>query len=200
MSGGARRRALGLSVVAALCAGCAHARTGQTVAAPNERGWVVVPNVKMVPQRGDADCGPAALAMALARWGRVPSSDAWQPRARDGSGRDGVSAGALRDEARRAGFEAYVLEGSFEDLAVEIGQGHPVIVGLVRLEHDTRTAHFAVVVGRDARGGRWLVADPALGVLAVSRDALETQWARSGWVTLVLTPRTQAPLAPTRSS
>jgi predicted double-glycine peptidase len=200
MSCGARRRALGLCIVAALCAGCAHARTGQPVAAPNGRGWVVVPNVKMVAQRGDADCGPAALAMALARWGRAPSPDAWERRAGDSSGDDGVSAGALRDEARRAGFEAYVLEGSFEDLAVEIGQGHPVIVGLVRLEHDTRTGHFAVVVGHDAPGGRWLVADPALGVLAVSRDALRTQWARSGWVTLVLAPRTQAPRAPTRSS
>jgi hypothetical protein len=53
-------------------------------------------------------------------------------------------------------------------------------------------AHFAVVVGHDAAGARWLLADPALGVPAVSRTALEDDWSRAGWVTLVLHPAQEA--------
>lgn len=191
MNGGARRRALAL-MGAILAAGCAHARTGAPVAPPDARDWVVIPHVKMVAQEGDTDCGPAALAMALGRWDAAPSPDAWQPRRGEPAPAGGVSAGALRDEARRAGFQAFVLEGSFDDLSAEVDAGHPVIVGLVRLERELRTAHFAVVVGHDAKVRRWLVADPALGVLALGRDALEADWARAGWVTLVLAPNAEA--------
>jgi ABC-type bacteriocin/lantibiotic exporter with double-glycine peptidase domain len=178
---------LAVAVGAALAVGCAHARTGQSVAAPETRGWTVVPHMTIVAQRGDFDCGPAALAMALGRWDAAPSPDAWQPRANVS---DGASAGALRDEARRQGFQAFVVEGSFDDLTAEIGAGHPVIVGLVQIEGDTRTDHFAVVVGHDAPAQRWLVADPARGLQTVTRDALDTQWARTRRVTLVLAPKT----------
>jgi ABC-type bacteriocin/lantibiotic exporter with double-glycine peptidase domain len=191
MSGGARRRALCL-VGAVLAGGCAHARTGVPVAPPDARGWIVVPHMRMVAQDGEADCGPAALAMALGRWGATASPDAWQARRGESPPRDGVSAGALRDEARRAGFQAFVFEGSFDDLTVEVAFGHPVIVGLVRLEREIRASHFVVVVGHDSAARRWLIADPALGVEALSRDALEAEWARAGWVTLVLTPNAEA--------
>lgn len=184
--------ALALAAVTALFVGCAHARTGQTVAAPDERGWVVVPNMKIVAQVGEADCGPAAMTMTLARWGATPSPDAWQPRTGENREHDGFSAGALRDEARRAGFQSYVFAGTFADLVAEVGAGRPVIVGLVRVEHDTRASHFAVVVGHDATAGRWLLADPAAGLRTISRDDLEAQWASAGWVTLVLTPTAAA--------
>jgi len=191
MNGGAGRRALSL-LGAVLAVGCAHARTGTPVAPPDARDWLVVPHMRVVAQAGEADCGPAALAMALGRWGATPSPDAWRDRHGESASRDGVSAGALRDEARRAGFQAFVLEGSFDDLLVEVASGHPVIVGLVRLEREVRASHFVVVVGHDAPARRWLVADPALGVLALDRDVLEAEWARSGWVTLVLTPNAEA--------
>jgi predicted double-glycine peptidase len=138
----------------------------------------------MVAQVDDADCGPAALSTALTRWSAAPSPDAWQPRAHDG-----FTAGALRDEARRAGFASYVFEGTFGDLEAEIAAGHPVIVGLVRREHDRFASHFAVVVGHDGDARRWLLADPALGVRGVSSDELGRQWASAGWVTLVVFPR-----------
>jgi ABC-type bacteriocin/lantibiotic exporter with double-glycine peptidase domain len=144
--------------------------------------------MKFVPQSGDADCGPAALAMTLARWGAHPSSSAWPPRPVEAPGRGGVTAGALRDEARRAGFQSYVFEGTFQDLAAEIGAGRPVVVGLVRLERGVRTPHFAVVVGYEPRRGRWLVADPALGVQDVAAGAFGAEWGRAGWVTLVVVP------------
>ena len=185
MARGARR--LALAVI--LGAGCAHARTGDVVVAPDARGWLVVPHMTLVAQRGDTDCGPAALTMALGRWSAAPSPDAWQPRAGEPAADDGVTAGALRDEARREGFQSYVFEGTFEDLGAEIGAGHPVIVGLVRLRGHTATPHFAVVVGRDTSARRWLVADPAEGVQMITRAALEAEWARGGRVTLVLAPK-----------
>ena len=188
-----RRRARSLTlaalvVVAGAHAGCAHARTGTPVVAPRASGWVVVPNVTMVAQADETDCGPAALTMALTRWHASPSPDAWQPRAGASRARDGFSAGALRDEARRAGFESFVFEGTFDDLSTEVAAGHPVVVGLVHVEHDRATSHFAVVVGHDTDARHWLLADPALGVHAVTRDTLRVEWGHAGWVTLVVFP------------
>jgi predicted double-glycine peptidase len=183
------RWALPWALGAAVAAGCALS-SASVVSAP-ESGWVVVPNVSVVAQRGDFDCGPAALETALARWGVGVPTDAWRPRPGQDP-RRGVTAGALRDEARRVGFQSYVFEGSFEDLTAEIDAGRPVVVGLVRLERDVRTPHFTVVVGHDARLRRWLLADPALGVQDVSAEALRAEWARSGWVTLVVIPNEAA--------
>jgi predicted double-glycine peptidase len=184
------RRALPLALVAALLAGagCAHAPAATAVVPPAGARWVVVPHMKLVPQTGDADCGPAALEMALARWGAVPAADAWRPRGGEDRERAGFSAGTLRDEARRVGFRSYVFEGTFDDLAAEIGAGRPVVVGLVRLQRGERLSHFAVVVGHDLPRQRWLLADPALGVQAVTTDTLRDDWARAGWVTLVMFP------------
>jgi hypothetical protein len=162
----------------AVAAGCAHTSAPAPVGAPDAR-WIVVPHATLVPQRSDADCGAAALATALARWNVAPSARVW---------RDGATAGALRDEARRAGLRAFVFEGSFDDLAAEIDAGRPVVVGLVRLERGVRMPHFAVVVGRDPGRNRWLLADPALGVQDLGANALGEEWARSGWVTLVMYP------------
>jgi ABC-type bacteriocin/lantibiotic exporter with double-glycine peptidase domain len=145
----------------------------------------------MVAQVDDADCGPAALTMALTRWSASPSPDAWQPRTGENRAHGGFSAGALRDEARRAGFQSFVFEGTFDDLSTEVAAGHPVVVGLVHVEHERASAHFAVVVGHDADARHWLIADPALGVHAVTSDELRTEWGHSGWVTLVVFPDPQ---------
>jgi predicted double-glycine peptidase len=142
----------------------------------------------MVAQTGDADCGPAALTTALTRWGAAPPPDAWRPRPGENRERDGFSAGTLRAAARGAGFQSFVFEGTFDDLAAEIAAGHPVVVGLVRVEHERAIAHFAVVVGHDAEARHWLLADPALGVRSVARDRLRADWGHAGWVTLVVFP------------
>jgi predicted double-glycine peptidase len=173
-----------LAAGAIAAAGCAHAPGDTRVVAP-DASWVVVPHMDLIAQRGDFDCGPAALAMAFARWGAAPPPEA-PPPAPDGEAGGAATAGELRDEARRAGFRSYVFEGSFDDLAAEVGAGRPVVVGLIHVERDARTPHFAVVVGHDAPRRHWLLADPALGLRTVREDALRTEWARAGWVTLVL--------------
>lgn len=179
-----RRAALGVvALLGALGAGCGHAGP-VTVKAPASGAWVVVPGVTVYTQRGDTDCGPAALATLLSRWGIAPATAA-APAPAEGRGN---RAGELRDEARRLGFRSYVFEGSFDDLDFEIANGRPVLLGLVRSVEARRSAHFVVVVGREMGGGRWLLADPALGLAVVAREHLARQWSASGFVTLVLEP------------
>ena len=190
MTPGARGGAIVIVAATALSA-CGHAgATAPVVPAPSG-DWVVVPNVRPVAQAKDDDCGPTALATALGRWNVKPArSDLERPPG------EGVTAGALRDEARRLGFASFVFEGSLEDLTTEVDDGRPVIVGLVRVVHDGRFPHFAVVVGHDVGARHWLVVDPALGVERPSAEALRTEWARSGWVTLVMAPRAKAQATP----
>jgi ABC-type bacteriocin/lantibiotic exporter with double-glycine peptidase domain len=185
-----RPRACGLAFVAllALAAGCAH---GPVIARAPDRGdWTVVPNLTAYTQKAQADCGPAALATVLSHWG-VPSEAAWRgPHAvRD----DGATAGELRDVARRLGFHAYVIQGAFDDLDFEISRARPVLLGVVRTTGTKRWSHFVAVVGREAGGARWLLADPARGLEVVARGALQVQWEAAGFVTLVLAPRDDAP-------
>lgn len=179
--------------VLAMAAGCAH---GPVLATAPDRGdWTVVPNLTVYKQKADADCGPAALATVLSHWG-VPSESAWRgPHAvRD----DGATAGELRDVARRLGFHAYVIQGAFDDLDFEIKHARPVLLGVVRTTDERRWSHFVAVVGREAGGARWLVADPARGLQVLERKALQALWEASGFVTLVLAPRddSAAPAAP----
>lgn len=176
------------AVLVALVAGCAH-RGGPPPAkeAPGAGDWVVVPGVVVYAQRGAVDCGPAAFATMLSRWG-VPPDAAWHSPRIGGLETRATTAGELRDEARRLGFRSYVIEGSFDDLDFEIAATRPVLVGLVRTADQQRWAHFSVVVGREAGGRRWLLADPSLGLEVIGREALDRQWAASGFVTLVLLP------------
>jgi ABC-type bacteriocin/lantibiotic exporter with double-glycine peptidase domain len=176
-------------VPVALMVGCGHAGPAPIARAPDQGDWVVVPGVPVVEQARADDCGRAALAIALARWGQqVSERDLPVP-----PGEGGVAARVLRDEARRRGFASYVFAGKFDDLAVEIASGRPVVVGLIRDDGERRLSHFAVVAGHDPRAGRWLMVDPAVGVRAVSGDALAAEWGRSGWVTLVIAPPEPSP-------
>lgn len=183
-----RAAALVGAALFALVMGCAHGPV--PARAPDDGDWSVVPGLTVYTQKSEADCGPAALATVLSRWG-VPSSAAWHgPHAvRD----DGATAGELRDVARRLGFHAYVIQGAFDDLEFELARARPVLLGVVRPTDAGPRSHFVAVVGREAGGARWLLADPARGLEAVPRAALQAQWEASGFVTLVLAPRADAP-------
>ncbi len=181
------------AAIAALSHGCGHAGPPAIAGAPDGSGWTVVPGVPVFTERVEDDCGRAALTTVLARWGvalpRPGGIGASGVVARDG----GITAGALRDEARRRGFASFVFAGTFDDLMVEVGAGRPVVVGLVTTDGERRMPHFAVVAGHDASARRWLLVDPARGVRNLSGDALRTEWGRSGWVTLVVYPNESAP-------
>ncbi|HXI59397.1 MAG TPA: cysteine peptidase family C39 domain-containing protein, partial [Polyangia bacterium] len=67
-----RQAAVLLSVGVAGCyQGSARSVSLQEIA--RQPGWLVVDGVTLVRQDGAHDCGPAALAMVLARWGIASS-------------------------------------------------------------------------------------------------------------------------------
>lgn len=152
-------------------------------------GWVLVKGVPFVAQRSDDDCGAAALAMILSYHGRRTSRAAVlaEAPARDG----GVTAGALRDVARRRGLAAFVVAGTWRDLEQQLGHRRPVMVGLVKPMWGGRAlAHYEVVVGFNR--ARHLVAslDPARGWRENSAEGFAREWAPAGRVMLVVIPGT----------
>jgi len=150
-------------------------------------GWLRADNVSFVPQRGEDDCGAAALAMVLnalhADGGREEIVRAIPPR------EGGIRAGDLRDFARRAGLRAFVLKGTREDLQSQLSRGRPVLVGLAKPLSDKRAIlHYEVVAGMHPDTGAILTVDPAVGWRESSWVDFEREWQPTGEVTLLILP------------
>lgn len=184
--------------------GCATYRgTARDVSQPEvmaEPGWTRIDGVPLVRQKGIKDCGAAALSMVLSFWeqGQTPASAAGgSPSARSEIDQalrreigEGLSAGALRDYARRRGHSAFVFQGSFEDLKHELAAGRPVIVGVHKpLSSGEALAHYEVVVGLHRGRQRVLTLDPAHGLRENDARAFAAEWESAGRVTLVIMPR-----------
>ena len=175
---------------AAAAAGCAHRQHGGAVtpALAAADGWTVVPRVPMVRQQSRADCGPAALAMVLGRW--QPPAPWPQVRAALGPVDEdaGVTAGRLRDAARGRGLQAFIVEGTFDDLAREVKLGRPVIVGVLRVVGRRGFPHYEVVVGVNQKRGRILTGDPAAGWREQPLDDFDERWQAASRLALVVLP------------
>lgn len=175
-------------VAAIALAGCAQLASGSGPPADyaGNRNWTIIPAVRLRAQRNGKSCGPAALQMVLERWGvlEVPRLDLGDP-----ANSRGISAGQLRDEARRLGLVSFVFAGTPEDLAFEIQAGRPVVLGMARRKGLRRYTHFVVVVGEEPGNRRWLIADPDRGWQTVDHDALMTQWEEAQRVTIVIHPK-----------
>lgn len=105
--------------------------------------------IPYVPQVAVSDCGAACLAMVLAYHDRpVPLADLLQ---QTDAGRDGTTALALAEVARRNGLRAWGVQAEVEDLR------HLPPGSILHWELD----HF-VVLSRPVRGGVDIV-DPAVG-------------------------------------
>lgn len=150
----------------------------------------MVPRVRFHAQKDARGCGPAALAMVLEAWGRSPAAALDRPDAR-GADAPGATAGELRDLARRQGLAAFVVVGRRADLIYELDLGHPVVLGIASREGLRRYSHFVVLVGRDASGARWLLADPDRGWRSLDDALLMSQWQAAGFTTLVVYPQTE---------
>ena len=176
--------ALGASFVLGGCyAGSAPAITAREVAAAP--GWIVVPAVPLIRQSGSNDCGAAALAMVLAHWQRPISLE--EISARDpGAASKGWKAGQLRDLARERGLQAFIVSGGLDDLSHEIGQGRPVLVGVVKRYRDKPRAHYEVVIGIHRAKRRILTLDPADGWREDSLEGFASEWVPTKQVTLVV--------------
>ncbi|HXG63068.1 MAG TPA: cysteine peptidase family C39 domain-containing protein, partial [Planctomycetota bacterium] len=125
-------------------------------------GWRAVRHIPLIRQEGHADCGAAALAMVLAYWGRPLSVP--EIASAGGAPGEALTAGALRDTARRQGLRAYVFsEAGFEDLEREVTAGRPVIVGLVKPHVTGGLTHYEVVAALHPGQGLIATLDPARG-------------------------------------
>jgi ABC-type bacteriocin/lantibiotic exporter with double-glycine peptidase domain len=173
------------ALVSACYAGSARSVSpSQASALTADPSWIVVPDVPFVAQQSDEDCGPAALAMVLRRFG-VPVTLAEVTAAeppKDG----GVRAGDLRNFARGQGLQAFVVAGTFDDLFGELGRGHPVLVGLAKPMTGGRAqAHYEVVVAINRRARQLLTLDPGRGLRENSLEGFAREWAPTGRVTLI---------------
>lgn len=166
-------------------AGCVTTDLGGRPFAPSrftrESGWTAVRGVPLVLQRRELDCGAAAITMVLRFWQRPTTVD--EVRAESGMPDSrGLQAGWLRDLVRGRGLEAFLIEGSLDDLAHELAAGRPVLVGVAR----GRVAHYQVVIGLDRARGRLVVMDPAGGWLEYELDRFTPRWNAARRLALVV--------------
>lgn len=206
-----------LLLVSVGTSGCATYRgSARDVSQPEvaaEPGWTRVDGVPLVRQKGIKDCGAAALSMVLTYWeqgGELPRmSERPSPLERAEIDRAlrrepgaGLSAGDLRDYARRRGHSAFVFQGSFEDLKHEVVAGRPVIVGTHKpLSSGEALAHYEVLVGLHPDRKRVLTIDPARGLRENDVRGFMAEWESAGRVTLVILPKgVEAPSSEPSSS
>lgn len=185
-----------LRCLGALALGCAsYQGTAQDVTSSTlsaDPGWRRIENLPLNRQAAEKDCGAAALSSVLKYWERVPKPatertviDAALRR----SPKEGLSAGALRDYARREGFRAYVFHGAMTDLTHEIEQKRPVIVGVHKaLSDGKRLTHYEVFLGVEPQKKLVLTFDPSHGLRENSLRGFAEEWVSAGQLTLVILP------------
>jgi ABC-type bacteriocin/lantibiotic exporter with double-glycine peptidase domain len=191
-------RAAGVVFVLALAAapGCYTGSAHNVSAAglnvmTRDPAWRIVDDVPFVSQRTFRDCGPAALAMVLAHF-RVPAPTDERPEFRQGD----VRAGTLRDVARARGLDAFVVAGTFDDIATQVGRGRPVLVGLAKpmaLTGGRALAHYEVVIGFNRSRRLILSLDPATGLRENTLEGFAREWVPTGQVTIIVLPRAGGP-------
>jgi ABC-type bacteriocin/lantibiotic exporter with double-glycine peptidase domain len=184
-------RALALAVSIGGALGCASYRGTAVNAAQappaNERGWIWVSGVPEVLQRGERDCGPAAMSAVLSYWGRKVTPN--QIRASLGRGADErVRAEELTSFARSIGFDAYAFNGGVPDVAAELRQGRPVIVGVAKRYGQSALAHYEVVVGLHTDSQQVMTLDPANGWRKNTLSGFMSEWNPTGRVVIVVFP------------
>ena len=167
--------------------GSAHSVSPSDLA--REPGWELVSGVRFIPQKGEHDCGVAALAMVMDHWGvaaPAPSDDVTGPGPTADD--EGIAAGALRDLARRSGLHAFLIQGEEADLVREVSLNRPIVVGLVQRYTKRSYAHFEVVTGINQRTRSVLMLDPGRGLREDAWDSFATEWGGSGRLALVVGP------------
>ena len=173
-----------------LLAGCA---TPQLAALPEQLPATVpprgeLPAVPFFPQE-EFQCGPAALATALAHAGTAASPATLTPQvylpAREGSLQVEMLAAA-----RRHGLMAYPLAPRLSDLIQEVAGGVPVIV-LQNLAFDFAPRwHYAVAIGYDLPREEIILRSGTTQRLVMTLSNFERTWARSGhWAIMTLPPQ-----------
>jgi len=192
-----RLSAWGVLVLGVLGFGCISSRGSAQDVTPSagrtDAGWRRIGHLPPVHQKGAQDCGAAALSSVLGYLrppAAVPAFDREHiDAALRRSPKEGLSAGALRDYARKQGFHAYVFNGQIADLKHEIDAGRPVIVGVRKpVSEKEWRSHYEVVIGYHREQQLVLLFDPALGVRQDRIAGFVDEWQHAGATTLVVMP------------
>ena len=187
----ARASAIAIAVFIGGTIGCASYRGTAVSAAEappaSEPGWVWVSGVPEVLQRGEKDCGPAAMSAVLAYWGRPVTPDQIRTAIRHAAD-ERVRAAELTSYAKSVGFDAYAFNGGMPDVAAELRQGRPVIVGVAKRYGQSALAHYEVVIGIHAGSQQIMTLDPANGWRKNSLSGFMSEWEPTGRVTIVVFP------------
>jgi len=160
-----------------------------------EPGWIMIEDVPVVLERGNSDCGAAALAMVLEHYGEHATLDEIITDTKSKVG-EAMRAGDLRDFARRRGFDAFVLSGQLGDLEKQLQKGRPIIVGLLKPTLKSFVTHYEVVVGYHPQRQLVLTLDPARGLRRNDWEGFQKEWGPSKQLTLlVISKEKPKPLA-----
>lgn len=179
------------SVACATYQGTAEAAARPAVIA-RESNWMMARGVPLVQQRGQDDCGAAALTALLQYWGlSEPPASTDQPQHREHR----MAAGELQARARAAGLQAYVFSrGTMHDIIRELQQERPVIVGLGKVVDEKQAlSHYEIVVGYEPEKKQVLLLDPGRGWQIDSLEGFAKEWAFSNAVTIVAFPSSTQP-------
>jgi ABC-type bacteriocin/lantibiotic exporter with double-glycine peptidase domain len=179
-----------LAAAAVLAAGCqlGGIRSSAPEHLRQDPSWVLVPEVKLIPQESSDDCGVAALATVINYW--QPDTAAGDvarslgPIVEGG----GIEAGRLRSVAKARGLNAFLIEGTVDDLAYALVRFRPVIVGVVADEGGRTYGHYDVVVGMNLRRRLFLVGNPGGTWRQVPFDDLFSRWRRAHQLALMIFP------------
>jgi len=138
--------------------------------------------VPFVAQQPDY-CGPAALAMVAAFYGRSVSQeeiarDVFLPHVR------GSLTAELASYARRLGLAARQYRGSWEDLRENLAAKRPVIVLAKTGSH----YHYMVVLGLNESAGTVTVHSDTRPRLRLSREEFQRRWDGAERWTLLVQP------------
>ncbi len=139
-------------------------------------------------EQSDFMCGPASLAMVLNAAGRPASVQSLEPQVYL-PGRRGSLQAEMLGATRRAGLVAYTLEPKMEALMRELAAGRPAIVLLNLSFRLAPIWHYAVVIGYDTEGEKFIVRSGRKPRDEWSYPFLEYLWKDSGyWAMLALPP------------
>ena len=157
-------------------------RKGVALAALALPFWLDVPFVRQEKE----GCGAASVAMVLRYWRQEGDAREIHRRLYSAESR-GTPARALIRYLDERGFDAFAMEGAWEDLEKHLAKGRPLIACLGN-GRAGGLRHYVVVVG--VSPDQVALHDPAAGQLRLLRRGdFEERWAAAGRWTLLAVPR-----------
>ena len=177
--------AAALAALAACGSYTGSARDTSPAALERERGWIAARQVPFAAQRGESECGAAAIAMVVSYWtGASPAAliESLRPVPERG-----LAAARLRQLARDRGLRAFLIAGTMDDLVHELKARRPVLVGLVKPQRgDQVLTHYEVVIAANPERRAIITLDPARGWRRNSYEGFLAEWEPAKRLALVV--------------